>query len=102
MKNVIYKIENLLTADTYIGSAVDFLARKRQHLYDLRKNQHHCKLLQEHYNTLGEDKFLFCILHDEIRPSLLLKRELNVIKRIKPIYNTYKTFHKTNKNARRR
>lgn len=45
----VYVIENLITKNKYVGSAVDFERRKKQHLTMLRKETHFNKWLQREY-----------------------------------------------------
>jgi group I intron endonuclease len=90
MKYVIYKIENIITGDLYIGKANSFSPRRRDHLYRLKKGIHKSKLLQEHYNRDGESCFFFVILEQTEKPQYLLKKEGKWIKKLQPVYNTYK------------
>lgn len=46
----------------YIGSTVDLLKRKNQHIWLLRHGIHHSYKLQNEYNQLGEDKLVFYVL----------------------------------------
>ena len=43
MKSGIYKITNKINGKFYIGSAIDFIKRKKEHIYWLKKNNHHNK-----------------------------------------------------------
>lgn len=56
---VIYKIQNVVTDDIYIGSAVKPKRRKWEHWTMLKKGTHHCKKLQEAWDEFGEDAFEF-------------------------------------------
>lgn len=59
----IYKIQSLSNPNKiYIGSAIDFARRKRQHLHLLRKKLHHSPKIQNHYNKYGEDDLVFNII----------------------------------------
>ena len=62
MKNVIYKIVNLVNDKFYVGSTNDSKVRFRQHRKLLRQNRHHCKHLQAAWNKYGEPKFDFVII----------------------------------------
>lgn len=90
MKNVIYKIENLLNHKQYIGSTKDFLSRKRNHLNLLRKNKHHSKYLQRAYNKYGEKTFSFSILEYCAKSVNILQREQQFIDLMLPHYNLCK------------
>ena len=59
MKNVIYKIRNVVNGNYYIGSTVDSRKRFWAHRKDLRLGQHVCVHLQRAWNKYGEDCFKF-------------------------------------------
>jgi len=59
MKNVIYKIRNVVNGNYYIGSTVDSRKRFWAHRKDLRLDQHVCVHLQRAWNKYGEDCFKF-------------------------------------------
>lgn len=59
MKGFIYKIINTVNQHFYIGSTLNFEKRKKSHLYQLRKNKHHCCHLQSAFNIYGEAAFIF-------------------------------------------
>jgi group I intron endonuclease len=62
MKNVIYKIRNVVNDHYYIGSTVDSRKRFWAHRKDLRLDQHVCIHLQRAWNKYGEDCFKFEIV----------------------------------------
>jgi group I intron endonuclease len=62
MKNVIYKIRNVVNDHYYIGSTVDSRKRFWEHRKDLRLDQHVCIHLQRAWNKYGEDCFKFEIV----------------------------------------
>jgi hypothetical protein len=82
----IYKIENVVTHNLYIGSSSDFIERQRRHRRDLRKGKHHSRYLQRAWNKYGEEAFLFSLLElcDE---EDLLEREGIYLLNHKPVYN---------------
>lgn len=57
----------------YIGSAVDYKKRWRDHAYELRRGTHHSKKLQNAWNKYGSLKYE--ILEYVIEQSKLLERE---------------------------
>lgn len=59
MARGIYKIINVQNNKFYVGSAVDFARRKRNHWNQLRKNKHHNRHLQAAWNKYGEQAFVF-------------------------------------------
>ena len=71
MKNVIYKIRNVLNQNYYIGSTVDSRKRFWAHRKELRRGTHDCVHLQRAWNKYGEDCFKF-----EIVEQLSSKEEL--------------------------
>ena len=62
MKNVIYKIRNVVNQHYYIGSTVDSRKRFWEHRKDLRLGVHVCVRLQRAWNKHGEDCFKFEIV----------------------------------------
>lgn len=62
MKNVVYKIRNVVNGNYYIGSTVDSRKRFWAHRKDLRLGQHVCVHLQRAWNKYGEDCFKFEIV----------------------------------------
>lgn len=71
MKNVIYRIRNVLNDHYYIGSTVDSRKRFWAHRKALRSDQHDCIHLQRAWNKYGEDVFRF-----EIVEQLASREEL--------------------------
>lgn len=59
MKNVIYKIRNVVNDKFYVGSTNNTKVRFKNHRRLLRKGKHHCKHLQASWNKYGEDCFKF-------------------------------------------
>jgi group I intron endonuclease len=58
----IYKIENIVTGDFYIGQSINLKNRRYQHFYELKKNKHKNKYLQNSFNKYGKENFKFFIL----------------------------------------
>lgn len=84
----IYTIMNTVDSHLYVGSAVDFAARKRVHLHGLRHNKHHSPYLQRAYNKHGEAAFVFTLIEELPRDKELLStRETYWIQTLKPQYN---------------
>lgn len=59
MKNVIYKIRNVVNNKFYVGSTVDSRKRFWAHRKALRLGNHDCIHLQRAWNKYGEDCFKF-------------------------------------------
>lgn len=74
MNSGIYKITCTANGKVYIGSAVDFGNRKRQHFHALRHNKHKNKHLQNAYNKYGEASFIFRVV-EYCSPETLIERE---------------------------
>lgn len=70
----IYRIVCLSTNKFYIGSAVNLLKRRREHLHRLRNNVHHSITLQRAWNKYGESAFVFEVV-ELVLPDFLLQRE---------------------------
>lgn len=71
MKNVIYKIRNVINDKFYVGSTVDSRKRFWAHRKALRLGNHDCIYLQRAWDKYGEDCFKF-----EIVEQLSSKEEL--------------------------
>jgi hypothetical protein len=61
MKYYIYKIENLVNHNKYIGLTNNIARRKHRHFSDLRYGHHDNSFLQEEYDKYGEENFSFNI-----------------------------------------
>jgi group I intron endonuclease len=83
----IYKIQSIIKPERiYVGSSKCISQRWHYHLLDLRKNKHHSKKLQRHYNKYGESDIQFSVLLGcEIID--LLKTEQYFLDSYKPYFN---------------
>lgn len=70
----VYRILSLKTGRSYIGSAVNLLQRKRQHLLALRQGKHYNQKLQNHYNKYGAEDLRFELM-ETCSAKLLLVQE---------------------------
>jgi len=86
MKSGIYKIENLITGDIYVGSSANLKNRYSRHLSDLIKNKHHSIILQRAFNKYGADNFSFILL-ENCAIENLIPLEQKYFDLLKPIYN---------------
>lgn len=59
MVGYIYKIENLVTKQCYIGQTIDIYRRKRKHFNSLKNNTHDNPKLQASWNKYKEKNFSF-------------------------------------------
>lgn len=85
----IYKITNLITQDSYIGSAVNLNSRKRTHFANMNLSKHPNKHLQASCNKYGIDNFQFEVLA-KCPKEYLLKLEQFFIDILKPTFNKRK------------
>lgn len=60
----IYKIENLITHQVYIGKSLSINKRIHDHKYCLNNNKHINSYLQNSWNKYGENNFIFVILEE--------------------------------------
>lgn len=87
MNSAVYIIRNKITNKFYIGSTKDFSYRKRQHLRDLKKSQHHSPILQRAFNKYGVDNLIFEVIEAVPNINQLLEREQYYIDTLHPEYN---------------
>jgi group I intron endonuclease len=62
MNSGIYQIRNTSTGVSYFGRTVDWSARRRRHLSDLRANRHKNPRLQHSWNARSENDFEFVLV----------------------------------------
>lgn len=75
----IYAITNKINGKVYIGSSLSIKDRWRQHVCDLRWNEHHSRALQRAWNKYGADAFHFAIVELVTDPATLFDRESHYI-----------------------
>ena len=80
----IYKIENLINSQVYIGQSVDIGKRWSTHIAELNNNYHHNAHLQHAWNKYGEENFEFSIV-EECDINQLNQREIYWISK----FNSY-------------
>lgn len=86
----IYRIQNTINNNSYIGSAVVVQKRWNVHNHDLKKNKHHSPHLQRAYNKYGADAFNWYVLELVRDEQKLIEREQYYIDELKPEYNICK------------
>ena len=91
IKNVsgIYKIENKINGNSYVGSAVDIYSRWVLHTWQLRKEKHANIVLQRAWNKHGESNFVFSVI-EKCNKETLISREQFYIDKLHPEYNISK------------
>lgn len=88
MENVIYKISNSINNKFYIGSALKFKNRYRQHKHHLLKNTHCNRKLQNFVNKYGFETLNFEII--EFNVLNIIEREQYYIDTLNPFFNICK------------
>lgn len=83
----IYEIVNTVNGKRYIGSAVNFKKRFREHRRDLMRNDHHSIALQRAWNKYGEDAFQFLPMMTVEDSTKLIWWEQRFFDALKPEYN---------------
>lgn len=74
-KSGIYAISNVVNGHLYVGSAVDFRQRYRQHKHDLIQGKHRNQILQKAWRKYGSASFTFSLLEEVKDTALLLSVE---------------------------
>lgn len=82
----IYEIVNIQNQKRYVGSAVDFDHRWKEHRKFLRAEKHHSPHLQRAWNKHGADAFEFRVIRF-CEPDRLIAEEQAEFDRCKPEYN---------------
>jgi group I intron endonuclease len=75
VKNVIYKIRNVVNNKFYVGSTVNTETRFKAHRRNLRTGKHQSPHMQAAWNKYGEDCFKFEIIEHVENSEDLLKTE---------------------------
>jgi group I intron endonuclease len=71
----VYRITNVVTGKSYIGSSVDVENRFSEHKRTLKNESHRNIYLQRAWCKYGEDAFRFEILEEVLKEEFLLPRE---------------------------
>lgn len=82
----IYEIRNQINGNCYIGSTARLEKRWREHLNQLRRQQHPNRYLQAAFDKYEEGAFIFSIL-ENAKSQMLLAREQHYLDMLKPKYN---------------
>lgn len=82
----IYEIRNTINGKRYIGSAVDFGNRWRQHVQSLIRGDHHCRVLQRAWLRYTPRAFQFNKLLACSKENLIMYEQI-CMDALKPEYN---------------
>lgn len=88
----IYEIVHVASGKRYVGNSKNISSRFYAHRYDLKRNQHFCRHLQNAWNKYGEDAFEFRLIErcfDEVA-VLLAREQFWIDKHSKRLYNSRK------------
>lgn len=75
MKSGIYKITNIINGKVYIGQAKNLNTRFSNHLYRIKRKEHHNEYLQRAFDKYGEANFIYEIVEEISDLSILDSRE---------------------------
>lgn len=89
MNTGIYQITNLQNGKCYVGSAVSFRKRWKEHLRQLSNGDHHSTVMQRAWNKYGETAFEFKKLLVCAKADLIWF-EQRAIDALRPAYNICK------------
>lgn len=73
--SAIYAWRNCVNGKKYVGSGIDALERRNDHLYMLRRGRSHCPHLQAAWTKYGEDSFEWGLIEVVADPAKLIERE---------------------------
>jgi group I intron endonuclease len=88
-EGIIYKIENSLNFEFYIGSTINLKKRYYTHLNHIRSNKNTCVKLIRAVNKYKEENFIFSII-EICEISNILNREQYYLDLLNPNYNIAK------------
>ena len=95
----IYKIENILNGDCYIGQSKHLNKREKQHFKELLENKHDNRYLQNSYNKYGCENFIFkVVIYCELNE--LSYYEQSLVDLFSPAYNIRKECVDSNKGTK--
>lgn len=97
-KSGIYRISNIETEECYIGSSKNLKNRQYTHFNDLKTNRHINSILQDLYNSKGENILKFEIL-EYCNIEDLKEKEQFWIDTVEPKYNIIKKASGNNKRS---
>ena len=80
MQTGIYEIVQRTSMKRYVGSAVDFAARRRLHISQLKRGNHHSLYLQRAWDKYGESEFEFRIILECQKCELILNEQIEIDK----------------------
>jgi group I intron endonuclease len=85
--HAIYIIKSIITNRIYVGSAVNYNKRFKQHSYNLFNNKH-CNLkIQNHFNKYGKEDLIYEVIEYVELKENLINREQYYIDTLNPFFN---------------
>lgn len=84
---ILYKIENNVNKNVYIGQTNNFSKRRSHHFKNLNKNNHKNRFLQEDYNKFGKQNFKMVKLLQRNVDNLDLLEKLFIYHEQNNVYN---------------
>lgn len=84
----IYKIENAINGNCYVGGTKNLQGRRRQHFSDLKLGKSTSKKMQQDYNIFGRPCFTFIVIEFVDNINNLVQQEQKWMDALKPVYNT--------------
>ena len=89
MRGNIYTITNIENGNQYVGQTIDYESRKYNHFYNLNKNQHNNRYLQNAFNKYEQENFKMEIIEENIKQENLDEREIYWIEKLDTFNNGY-------------
>lgn len=83
----IYMILNVKNGRYYIGSAMRFNKRWKEHVRGLENNRHHSRFLQRDWNKCWKENFKFIVV-EYCNSEELIKTEQKYLDSMMPVYNS--------------
>jgi group I intron endonuclease len=85
--HAIYIIKSIITDRIYVGSAVNYNKRFKQHCYNLFKNKHCNIKIQNHFNKYGKEDLIYEVIEFVELKENLINREQHYIDTLRPFFN---------------
>lgn len=91
----VYRLQNIMTGNFYIGSTVDLYKRHARHRYVLKNRiKENIRILKD-CQKYGEKSFIFGVI-EYCEKEKLLEREQHYFETLMPYYNVWKSVYNAN------